>query len=235
MYEAVHVSPDGQTTPARYALTAARHGYEGVILLADSPEWDPDRLDRIAQRYDIDVRPGARLTFRDRGRIGGRLESIRSDVDVLWAGSESPDISRVLARQERVDVLGWPLTADEELSHTVATTAKEHGIFIALDLGPILRATAGRRVAALGELDRLYTVLDHFEVPYVVSVNPTSHLELRAPRELRAVGEAIGLSTEAIDRGLRGWGDIIERSRRARDDTFIEPGIRRGSNETNDR
>jgi ribonuclease P/MRP protein subunit RPP1 len=62
-------------------------------------------------------------------------------------------------------------------------------------------------------------------VPFVVSADAHSHLQLRAPRELYAVGETVGFDREMVETGLAAWGDIAARNRR-RAETFIEPGVR---------
>jgi len=61
----------------------------------------------------------------------------------------------------------------------------------------------------------------------VVSADPGSHLQLRAPRELAAVGEAIGFTAEQIETGLAEWGRIAARNRERLSDTFVEPGVHR--------
>jgi len=61
-----------------------------------------------------------------------------------------------------------------------------------------------------------------------VSANARSHHQLRAPRELVAVGEAVGFDAEAVREGLRAWGDLAERNRERRSEGFIQPGVRRG-------
>ena len=61
-----------------------------------------------------------------------------------------------------------------------------------------------------------------------VSGDPASHLELRAPRELLAVGEAIGFGRDEIASGLAEWGRLAAANRERAHPDSVEPGVRRG-------
>lgn len=219
MYEAVHVVEDGDTTPSRFASTAARYGYDGIVIRG---ELSADGAKAISDRYDIDVVRGTTIRALDRDETGREIARARSMTEILSVLTEDIDMHRFVAEQVRVDVL----VPDTRIPHTTAKVARDHGIAIELDLGDVLRTTGDRRIAAIRELRRLIRIVDHYDVPYVCTANATSHLELRAPRELRALGSAIGEDETVIDRGLDRWGTIAEGSRRNQDDRFIEPGVR---------
>ena len=229
MYAAVEASANGVTTPTRFAETARRYGYDGIVLFQD--ERVPER---VSAQTQMDIVCAGEIAVSDRGAIGGAIAKVRDHVRVLRGVADSPDVLRVLSDQERLDVLAWPSDIGR-ISHTVATNAKEHGIFIELDLSPLVRSSGQRRVAALERLVRLDTILDHFDIPCVTTTRPRSHLELRSPREIQSLGEVCGLNAGTIERGLRAWEQISQRSGRIEDDSFIEPGVRTIDDETNDR
>ena len=110
----------------------------------------------------------------------------------------------------------------------LAKAAARNDVRVEFDLGSVLRATGGSRVRAIRDLRLLRKLVRKYDVPFVVSATARSHLELRAPRELLAIGEVIGFSGEEIERGLREWRAIAERTREIRSESFIEPGVRRG-------
>jgi len=99
------------------------------------------------------------------------------------------------------------------------------------DFADVLRADGGPRVQAIGGLRKLREIVEHYDAPFVVSADPRSHLQLRAPRELVAIGEAIGFTAEQVREGLREWGRLAERNRERASESFIEPGVRRGGYE----
>jgi len=125
-------------------------------------------------------------------------------------------------------VLAHPMAGRGDFNHVLAKAAAEHGTRVEFDLARVLRDDGGPRVQALQDLRKLREIVTQYDAPYVVSANPTSHLQLRAPRELVAVGEAIGFSEEEIRRGLAEWAAVAERNRERMSDEFIAPGVKRG-------
>lgn len=232
MFEAVQVQPEGDTTPARFAATASRLGYDGLVLMGTADLLDRVTCDRLASQYDLDIVPGACLTVQNRETANAAIDRARAWADVVAVTPNNPDVERYLAERERVDVLG---PADEPIEATVANMAEAHGVYLTLDLGPALRTQGAKRVDALRALERKHRIVDHHGTPVVVTASARSHLALRAPRELLALGETIGLSKAVLKRGLRAWKEIVTKHRERRDDRFIEPGVRVRRDETNDR
>lgn len=228
MYEAVHAHPDGASTVARLAATAAEYGYEGVVVRthADAPaEYDAAG---IREAYGIDVVDGIEIRGDDPARASGVVGSVRGDYTIVAVRGGTAALNRFAVEQDAVDVLTRPLRDGGDVDHVLARAAVEHGVRIELSLGAVLRTSGGRRVRTLQRLRTLRELVDHYDVPYVVSADPHSHLELRAPRELIAVGETIGFDPAAIERGLREWGRLVERNRAVRSDSYVEPGVERG-------
>jgi ribonuclease P/MRP protein subunit RPP1 len=119
------------------------------------------------------------------------------------------------------------MAGDGDFNHVLANSAAENGVRIEFSLRPVVHQSGGSRVRALGDLRKLRELVEDADAPYVVSADPRSHLELRAPRDLRALGSAIGFDTAAIEQGLTEWGRLVERNRDRMSDSFIEPGVSR--------
>ena len=250
MYEAVHAYPDGEATVARHAATAARYGYDGIVVRTrdaldpvagggrsggdggsaatgddESPVRNPNAL---AEEYGIDVVDAVEIDAEDPTSASGAVGNYRSDRTVVCVVGGDDVLNRFAVEQARVDALVRPTAGGGDFNHVLAKAARDNGVHVEFDFGPALRATGGKRVRALADLRKLREIVAHYDAPYVVSANARSHLELRAPRELVAVGEAIGFDAEGVREGLRAWGDLVERDRDRRSEGFIEPGVRRG-------
>ena len=257
MYEAVHAYPDGEATVARHAATAARHGYDGIVVRSrdaldpagsggnsagdggsdaadadESPVRDPQAL---REEYGIDVVDAVEVDADDPTSASGAVGNYRSDRTVVCVVGGDDALNRFAVEQPRVDVLARPTAGGGDFNHVLAKAARDNDFHVEFDFGPALRATGGKRVRALADLRKLREIVSHYDAPYVVSANARSHLELRAPRELVAVGEAIGFDAEAVREGLRAWGNLVERNRDRRSEAFIEPGVRRGKYEEDGR
>jgi ribonuclease P/MRP protein subunit RPP1 len=228
MYEAVHARPDGESTVARFARTAAECGYDGVVVRNHGdarPEYDPAA---IREAYAVDVVEGVEIRADDPTQASGYVGNFRPDYTVLGFHGGTPELNRFAVEQERVDVLCHPMRGDGDLNHVLVRAARENGVRIEVNLADVLRTSGGRRVQVLQDLRKLRELVETYDVPYVVSADPFSHLHLRAPRELRALGGTIGFDADAIERGLREWGRLAERNRERQSESFIEPGVREG-------
>lgn len=227
MYEAVRPVPDGSATPSRFVSTATRYGYSGVVLLAGTEDVDRQCCDRIAARYGIDVVAGCCVRPSSRKELMASISTRRPDVDVLCVRAGSRAMRRFIVTRAQIDVLVDPIGEDGVIAHTTIKQAMDNGIAIALEFRPLLRERGTARIEYAKRLADLARVLDYYQAPTVVTAIPRSHLELRAPRELSAIGSATGIDASLIHRGFRTWQTIAERSRRFHDDRFIEPGVRR--------
>jgi len=225
LYEAVTAYPDGSSTVSRHAKDAARQGYDGVVVRTRQADYDPDA---IGESYDIDVVSGIEIVAETPDSIAGSVGNFREACTVLLVRGGTNARNRYAVETDRVDVLTQPMAGDGDFNHVLARAANTHGVRVEFDFGSVLRETGGKRVQALRGLRKLRELVEHYETPYVVSASPTIHLWLRAPRELAAVGEQIGFSPDQIEQGLAEWGRIAERNRRRADESFIEPGVRRG-------
>ncbi|QSG08682.1 RNase P subunit p30 family protein [Halapricum desulfuricans] len=225
-YEAVHAHPDGDATVARLALTASEYGYDGLVVRNHGdalPEYDADR---ISAAYGIDIVEGVEIRADDPGRASGFVGSHRDRRTIVAVHGGSVEMNRFAVEQPAVDVLAHPMVGDGDFNHVLAKAAKRNSVHVALSLARVLRADGGERVRALRDLRKLRELLADADAPFVVSADPRSHLQLRAPRELRALGDVIGFDADVIETGLAAWGDLAERNRERASDAFVEPGVR---------
>lgn len=231
MYEAVHALPDGDSTVARLALTASDYGYDGIIVRnhGDTPaSYDPDA---VREEYGIDIVTGVEVRADDPARASGFVGNYRDDRTIVAVHGGDPKLNRFAVEQPTVDVLCHPMDGDGDFNHVLAREAAENGVRVELSFRRVLRRDGGARVQAIRGLRKLHELLSHYDTPYVVSADPTSHLHLRAPRELIALGDQLGIPGEDVGRGLAEWERLADRNRGRQSDAFVEPGVWRGHRE----
>lgn len=231
MYETSHARPDGDSTVARLALTAAEYGYDGLVVRnhGDGPvEYDRNTL---AETYGIDVVDGVEIRTDDLSRASGFVGNHRDRRTVVAVHGGTVEMNRFAVEQPAVDVLAHPMAESGDVNHVIAKSAAENSVHIEWSLRDVLRADGGRRVEAIRGLRKLRELIEQYDAPYVVSADASSHLQLRTPRELRALGEVLDCSPEWIEVGLAAWGEIADRNRTRTSDRFVEPGVRLGRDE----
>ncbi|WP_277553226.1 RNase P subunit p30 family protein [Halobaculum limi] len=231
-YEAVIAYPDGDSTVSRLAQAARRYGYGGLVVRTRTAEFDPDAL---RDRYGVDVVPAVEVAADAPDSASGSVGNFRPDYPLVLVRGGTNALNRFAVEQDRVDVLAAPLSGDGDFNHVLAKAAKTHGTRVEFDLGPALRQSGGGRVRALRALRKLREIVDYYDAPYVVSARPTSHLHLRAPRELIALGSELGFDESWIEAGLAEWGRLAARNRERLSTGFISPGVRVQRCEEDDR
>ena len=223
MYEGVHAHPDGEATVARLATTAADYGFEGVVVRNHGDAQAAYDAGAVAAEFGVDVVEGIEIRTDDAGQASGLIGNYRSKRDVVCV--HGGPLNRFAVEQPKVDVLAHPMR-DGDVNHVLAKAAAENGVHPEFNLGRPLRADGGARVQAIQGLRKLRELVEQYDAPFVVSADPRSHLQLRAPRELFALGQVVGFDRETVETGLTAWGDIAARNRERRSGTFIEPGVR---------
>ncbi|MFB6125225.1 MAG: RNase P subunit p30 family protein [Halanaeroarchaeum sp.] len=228
MYEAVRVADDGPTTTARFAATAAQAGFSGIVVgnRHDArADYDPAAIE---DAYGVDVVEAIEVATTDKSVASGAIGNVRRETTVLLVRGNTPEMNRYVAENGAVDVLRAPTVGDGDVDHVIVKRAAENGVRLEYDLGPVLRLAGGPRVQALRGLRKLKDLIDAFDAPYVVSADPASHLEVRAPRELLAVGAELGIEEGWLRDGLREWERIAETNREKLSDRYVAEGVRRG-------
>lgn len=226
MYEGVHAHPDGDATVARHALTAGEYGYDGIVVRNHGDrqtEYDPAT---VADETGVDVVDGIELRSDDRAQLSGLVSQYRDDRTLLAVHGGDDDINRFACEAPMVDVLAHPMAGEGDVNHVLAKAAKRNHVHLEFDLSPVFTDDGGTRVQALRDLRKLRDIVTYYDVPYVVSLNPDSHLAVRAPREVVAVAREAGFDPEWTREGLRAWGRLAERNRERLAESFIEPGVR---------
>jgi ribonuclease P/MRP protein subunit RPP1 len=207
------------------ALTASDCGYDGIVVRnhGDVPSsYDPDR---IGEEYDIDVVTGVEVRADDPSRASGFVGNHREDKTIVAVHGGDPAMNRFAVEQAAVDVLAHPMVGDGDFNHVLAREAAENGVRVELSFRRVLRCDGGPRVQAIRGLVKLHELLTQYDTPYVVTGDPDSHLHLRGPRGLAAIGVEIGIPVEDVQAGLAEWERLAERNRARQTDAFVEPGV----------
>jgi ribonuclease P/MRP protein subunit RPP1 len=237
MYEGVHAHPDGEhaATVARHALTASDLGYEGVVVRnhGDAPaEYDASA---VGDEYDVDVVDAVEIRTDDRSQAAGLVKRFREEYTLVCVHGQSPSLNRLAVETVEVDVLAHPMRGDGDVNHVLARAARDNGVRLEFDFGPVFRESGGTRVRAIQRLRKLHDMVTQYDAPYVVTAGVESHLDWRHPRDLAAVPATFGFDPEWVRDGLREWGRLAARNRDRAGDSFIEPGVRRGRYEEDHR
>lgn len=224
-YAAVHADPDGETPVADLVATASEYGFGGVVVRNHGDARADYEAGALADRFGIDVVAGVEIRADAPSRASGYVGSHRESATIVAVHGGTNALNRFAVEQAAVDVLAHPMAGDGDFNHVLAKTAARNGVRVELSLRPVLRSDGGERVRALRDLRKLWDLLSQYDVPYVVSADPQGRRQLRAPRDLAALGEVVGIGSEVVETGLAEWGRLARRNRHRQSDAFVEPGV----------
>jgi ribonuclease P/MRP protein subunit RPP1 len=224
-YEAVHARPDGPTTLARQARTAAEYGFEGIVVRSHGDVGVPDDIAAVRERVDVDVVDGIEVRADDPAQASGLVGNYRSERTVIVVHGGDRALNRFAVENPAVDVLAHPMAGDGDFNHVLAKAAADNGVRVEFNFRPVIHDSGGSRVRRLGRLRKLRELVADADAPFVVSSDPRSHLDLRSPRALAALGKAIGFDADTVRDGLDEWGHLAARNRDRLSDSYVEPGV----------
>lgn len=213
MYEFVHAAPETRATPSRVAHTAARAGYDAVVLRNHSDAGETE----VPDKTPVPVHEGVEVRADN---VEELHEDVRryEDTEVVAVHGGDESINRA-AIEAGVDLIAHPNRGrGRSFDHVLARKAAEEGVAVELSLASVLRSSGGERVGAIRDIHELLMLSRKYGTPFVVSADPADHLELRAPRELRAVARLVGVeddefgraTTETPERILADDGTSVE-------------------------
>jgi ribonuclease P/MRP protein subunit RPP1 len=237
MYEAVRAHPEGESTVSRFGAAASALGYGGVVVRNARAEVVPGGFDSrdayadaVREAYGLDTVWAVELDA-ERGQLRSAVRGLREEYAVVAVEGGTPERNRLAVETPEVDVLTEPMAGNGDVNHVLARAAAENGVRFEFDLGPVLASAGGERVQALRDLRKLREIVTYYDAPYVCSVRADSHLDLRAPRDLAAVGDVLGFDGERLSEGFAEWGRLVERNRERLDESFLAPGVTKGKPE----
>lgn len=210
MMEFVHSAPETRSTLNRMALTAQQMGYDALVSRNHSTG---DLPGPASPEIDVEVISGVEIRADSVEQLHGLTGKYQGDVDVVLVHGGDSSINSAASGMEAVDVLCHPLRGrDWNFNHVLARRAAENSVAVEFNLSDVLRESGGVRVNALRDTRLLLKLVRKYDTPYVVSADPYTHHEIRAPRELEALLELIGFREEEINAGLQETPQELVRS-----------------------
>jgi len=209
VYEFVHTAPETRTTVRRFALTAERQGYDSLVV---RNHYDPDAeidesLPEVPDDTEIPVYEGVEIRADDAEELHhGMRKAERADVDAVVVHGGDEPLNRA-AIEAGVDLLAHPNRAsgrrnERSFDHVLAREAADTGVAVEFNLSSVLRSSGGERVKMLRRVREMLELVRKYDTPYVVSGDPSSHLDLRAQREVRALCELAGFEADEARAGI---------------------------------
>jgi ribonuclease P/MRP protein subunit RPP1 len=208
----IHTAPECSDPPEAMAETASGYGYAGIAITNHTPH-QPQKPE-MTDHPKVEVYSGIEIVAKNPHHLTQMIQKYRAKVRVLSVHGGNEKINRAAVESRAVDILSHP---DERLNHVLMRFASENRVAIEFNLDSIIKMRGRARVLALTNFRHNLKLARKYGAPMILASNAQSIYDLRAPREMAALGTIFGmtedeaiaaLSTvpeEIIRRGSENW------------------------------
>jgi ribonuclease P/MRP protein subunit RPP1 len=146
------------------------------------------------------------------GELKSKINQNRGKADVLVFRGGDAELNRKAAEDSRVDVILHPEKGrkDSGIDHVIAEKAAENSVAIGFDLKQLEKDSKSRSHILKHWMKNL-KLCEKYDTPYIITSGAEDRYELRAPRDLESVIEAIGFDGQkAVQRNPKSIiGEVV--------------------------
>ncbi len=185
-YVDLHLKPSTTEQAREMAQLAAQLGFSHVASTK------PAEGMRVATRVDIEAKRGKELQ--------DALRRSRRSYDIVAVRCLSKEVARMVARDERVDILLFPDDPAQRrqnwLDHHEAELLDGSGRAYEVNASDLLAAGQMRVAKVITTIKRDLAVASRHDIPVVLSSGATTPLMMREPRALTALATLLDIEEE---------------------------------------
>ncbi len=215
----------------RIVNKTASLGY-GLVAVPLAPETSKDEISKlraVCNEAGMDFASRVDLRPRTQDDLMHQLRRLRRKFEVVCVSCESKVVARQAAKDNRVDLLSFPLLDSRRrfFDRAEAELACSGLASLEVDVKPLLVLEGPVRVRLLSSLRLEAAIAREFHVPVVVSSGIARERFLRKPREMAALAFLFGLDeVSALEAVSHIANAIVKRNREKLSSNFVAPGIR---------
>lgn len=172
----------------------------------------------------LDMATRVDLQPESSGSLFAALGRLRPKFDVLAVRSTKKEISRLAAKDKRVDILNYRHgdTANRRLyfDHQEAAIASDSLCSLEIEAATILESNPLQKARALSTMIREAGLAKKFNVPIVISSGASDPYGLRTPRDLASLLTLLDLDLDTCLRAVSETPTLIANRNRARAQAF---------------
>jgi len=210
-------------------LKELQTGVVGLVISPDRLTPTPPVLDSFSD-VGIDVARRLNLKPRSREELLRNLRKLRNKYEIIAVECATPSVSRVAVRDKRVDIVRFPKQrSGSTFRRNLARTCRA-----------ALEVNMSELIQSPEFETRLYGLRHQIEIaaetctPVIGSTNASNSFELRAPKDVAAVLQTLGLPPEAALKGVSEIPITIVNQNRLRiAEPQLEEGVRVVKRSTN--
>ena len=217
----LHALPEGSDSPSRLALIARRLGYGGIIICNHTGYEKFFRPEAVKEVKGIEVAFGIEVVANNLRSMHSRVAAARLRFPFVAVHGGSEEMNKAACENPEIDVLFHPEEGRKALGIASAKAAQMNQVAIGFDLRPLIHLRGSSRSRWLEVVQRNLSLARKFELSMTITTGSRSRLDLRAPRELRALADIAGFENHETEAALRYPARVLELNKRR----WAGPGV----------
>jgi ribonuclease P/MRP protein subunit RPP1 len=191
----IHAFPEGADTPKRLNLSAYRLGYSQIVVTTHSPHW--------SQFPDSSLPLGVEIVAATVRDLRKKIAFFRDMTTIVSVHGGDERINRAACKDDRVDVLMHPERGKYSgINQVTAKLAEKNEVALGVSLDFFWKTEELERSRLLAFQRRNVSLCQKFGVQVIITSNAYSHLDLRAPRQLKALAGLLLLTDREAEIAL---------------------------------
>lgn len=175
------------------------HIQEAVSLLKKYGWKNGVATNHSSHDYKVDgLIQGVEIIAKDERELKEKISFFRPKVKVLSVHGGNPKINRAASRDKRVDFIAHP----KEVDYITARFASENKIALDFQMGELIKYRGVRRSRIFEWMRENLLLARKYGTPILITSGASSIYEIRAPRELIALGILVGMGEEEAKNAL---------------------------------
>ncbi len=212
-YESIVRLPDEKDSLAEFAIAAKGFGYSGIALI----DLKKKIVDKNKLPMDFSLCSAVRISGKP-SKIRDEIRKYKDSSDILIVAGVDEDVTRASVEIEGLDILMQPV----KFNNVLGKIASDNSVAIGFNVGSIIRLRGEPRARELRIMRTNLMYARKYGLSMVLTCQPSSSFDLRAPREMAALGGIFGMTPkEAVDAMSASMHEILCR----KNPDYIQEGV----------
>jgi len=188
----------GESTIEQIVEQAKKLGYAGIAICDNYQSLEKleelkNEISRI--QTDLEIYLGMKIQAKSVNEMKEILSKIREKVLIVTVSGGDFLINKAACEDSRVDILFHPESGrfDNGLDESCLESARQNNIAIEINFREILNSFRKPRSYTINHISQNIELCNHFKVPMTICSGAQSIWDMRTPRDLISIANAMGM------------------------------------------
>jgi ribonuclease P/MRP protein subunit RPP1 len=187
-------------------------------------------VSEASKKLGCEIYAGVRIKALNKVELIRKVKFFRNFVHVVVVEGGNLEVNRGACSMPEVDILAHPENGrdDSGFDHVMASLARENHTALGIDFSKILEADSRSRISLLRKIRKNLRICEHCRAPVIFSTGAMNVWEIRGPREIMSLIQALGFDYDFAEKALlQNPNFVIQRANEVFSKEFVAPGVKR--------